>query len=131
MFEMQPNLSPKLDGGLAARVVQAIDVAGNLVHTSATGIGSKSIFPSRSVFFISAYMYKPGLYIPVCIYIYIYIILMLVFEACNSVLQEKVDQETQGCHQKVPEEKRFDDCTQGKEWLSVTWRTREMHISFK
>lgn len=47
--EIQPNLSPKLDGGLAARFVQAIHVARNLVHTSAMSIGSKSTFPIRCV----------------------------------------------------------------------------------
>ena len=46
---------------------------------------------------------------------------MLVFEAGNSVLQEKADQATQGGHQEVPEAKGFEDCTKVEEWLSVTW----------
>ena len=36
LSKIQSSPSPKLDGGLAARFVQAIDVAGNLVQTSAT-----------------------------------------------------------------------------------------------
>lgn len=72
LSKIQSSPSPKLDGGLAARFVQAIDVAGNLVQTSATELAQLKL-PAWRKFHIHhssciLYIYNVELHC-ICIYL--------------------------------------------------------------